>query len=292
MSGRVSWPALLICLLLLGNCNRLLWRDRTDFPAAAWLDEERLVESALRYEEKLPWDPLAGTTLKRNYRSMVRILKFSGGRPDSERRIAESPEFEGTAENGLYEFLGAIVLMRRVSSAGGMVYVDLLSWLPPRGEIMQRYRTPLAGATLARLVPSPDRRRLLLVLESERGTARVAIVESLDLAHVLSAEGLRGTPEVEGLSDLSWSRDSTRVFLAVPGRILEWDGRLPLHRALRFPRCFNPPTRYPGHISEEGVSFYRAGPENTAEIKPMAQWIRHDRVPIVSDLNLVGVDCL
>ena len=295
MTVRVQRLALVFCvpsLLSVVVCNRLLWREHTDFPAAAWLDERRVAEAGLRYEEKRSWDPLAGTTLKRNNSSFVRVLAISVGAAGAagarEQIVTESPSFGGSVEDGLFEFLGEMVMMRRVSGTRGDTHVDLMSWRAGSKEIKERLRTPFAGATLVRVVPSPDRKRLALLFLAEGGASRVAIVESLDLRGL----ELQGKPTWEGLTDVSWSKESTRLYLLVGRQVLSWDGVETPMPASRFPRCFNPPTRYSGNISEEGLSFYRADPDRPAEIRPIPKWVRHDRIPLATHVNAVGRDCI
>lgn len=280
MSARllISFAVLVASGLL--HCNRLFWRERSDFHSAHWIEAHRVMEVRLLYAEKTPWDLLAGTTLKKDLRTRLFEMVREGGVFRVEQ---ESSDLPGQPEYDLGYFQDEVVFLQRSLLAdGNLTPPQLFSWNPRSRSLRKRWDDRIAGFTLRGFILSPDNRRLLLRLEKDRREAFLMLEDWQEAP---------GKPLiVAGVSEIAWHPDGSQVFFRRSGEVLHWDGKTTVQKAALFPRCFHPATRWGQSRSPAGETYTRENPDSAAEIsgpsgKPFGSQ------GMISDLRKIGMDC-
>ncbi|MBE7437863.1 MAG: hypothetical protein HS115_05340 [Spirochaetales bacterium] len=265
---------------LLAGCNRLFWRERSDFHSAHWIEAHRVMEVRLLYSEKTPWDLLAGTTLKKDLRTRLYEMVREGGAFKVQRESADMP---GQPEYDLGLFQGEIIFLQRSPLPGGeLTPPRLYAWDRNSRSFRQRLPDSIAAYTLRGFLLSPDSRRLLLRLEKERREAFLLVMDWREIA----AKPL----VLDEVTEIAWHPDSSHVFFRRSREVLSWDGRDAVARAPQFPRCFQPATRWGLSISPTGEMYHREKEDSAPEILVQPERI-FGRQGMVSDIKQIGTNC-
>lgn len=248
---------LLLCAFQLASCRSLVWTDAAEFYEAYWLNEEEVVESVLHYREKYPFPPIAvSTTLKKDYKTSLCRMRVR--KDNSLDECGKRIEVPGQQINGAYQMGNTFVLLV-VKNPDAPTEREVVGVNLSSGEIRSIGKTPVDGWTISEIVASPDRTRLALIWQKGE-ESRISIMEGLPSSGEKSP-----VPEipiaVTGRSvQAAWAKDSQKVFIPRDSDVLEIRGKsgsLESVKAVSFPRCFHPPTRYAGRISDEGRSYFR-----------------------------------
>lgn len=232
----------------------LVWRPAALPPELSWIAGNEFAEVRVFYEEKNPWDPLAGTTLKRNYRCEIERVSLLSSKPGPPARTNKgSPlRFRGWCDPAsVYVWpAGTLVVRGPGDDFAGSDRVLVL--LRPDGSERVLAR-PEDGQIVRSAVPAPDRSALLVLTGSAATGTGAAYFLRLNDGRRIDIEAGGARPE-----DWIWRRDSSGAVLRyADGRVLAAnlvDGRtLPVAEE---PVGFTPPTRGGGPVSADGIRYY------------------------------------
>ncbi len=239
---------------LLTNCAMFVWRPAALVPELSWIEGDEFAEILVSYEEKQPLDPLAGTTLKRNYRCEIRRVRMPG-------RAAKGADirFSGWCDPAsVYAWRDGTLLMRGPEHEFAGSERELV-YLPPGKEPRILAKTE-PGRVLRAAVPAPDRQWILVLTgDAQAGAYFLRLVDGKRIP-IIRQE----LPE-----EWIWRKDSSGVFLRYPGgavfQVGVADGRP--EPATKAPAGFTPPTRGGGPVSGTGKRYYfdEASGQFTAE---------------------------
>ncbi|TGK01222.1 hypothetical protein EHQ53_09120 [Leptospira langatensis] len=260
---KLLWIALPILLI---SCSQIRWKPASLAIERGWSESgKNIVQTEVLYEEKEPWNPLTGTTIKKNYRTKFRIYdlnepqKIDGDPPIYSYEINSwtlpgSVYFHSETNRlfwiqGSNDEYGSVDRFPAVWSPKGFHSFD------PKGFLKE-------GQTILHFVPSPDGGTAALILgildanlEIQSPTLVLADVNgqssSLDSSYSeFVLKEWNETPEYR----IRWSEDSSVLFVRVKDAVFKAKEKAKkLEQAKEFPRCFFPPSNFgPVGISPAG----------------------------------------
>ncbi|EQA38207.1 putative lipoprotein [Leptospira inadai serovar Lyme str. 10] len=258
------------CLLstfLFASCSRMLWRPAGLAIERGWSETgKELVQTEVTYEERFSWNPLAGTSQKRNYKTKFRIYDLTGTPdPKGESPIYNYEAAHWTLPGSVYYHSSTARLfwIQGVNDEYGGNTRTPSVWSPHGFRSFEPKQFLSNEQTILRFVPSPD-----------GGTAALLIGkvdESLEIVSpklILADTNGQSSSLDKGYSEnllsewkeiptyqLRWSADSSSIYLRLGEHVVKItrrDGKLV--KANEFPRCFFPPTNFgPVGISPAGT---------------------------------------
>ncbi len=281
---------LVLGTLLSLSCRTLIWSDAEEFYEAYWLNEDQVVESVLRYREKVPFPPIAvTTTLKKDYKTLLCLIRV---RPDNSlEECGKRIEVAGQQINGAYR-MGSVFVMLVVKNPDApeereLVGVDLSS-----GQSRVLWKAPMDGWTISEIVASPDRNRLAVVWQKGQ-ESRISITDGVPAGEEKNPPGIPVTVTGRNVQ-VAWGKDSDKVFIPRDSDVLEIHGKsgsLEAGKAVRFPRCFQPPTRYAGRTSDQGRSYFRENLAAKGSVTRVDGWRQFSTLPETTKFDEVGAGC-
>lgn len=264
-------------LSLPAGCG-LFWEPRWDYQTASWQGPDVVIEMHSGYEEKKSFDPMAGTTLKRNFQTRLqRVLVGNGIRFEGVSTPAAGQALEDlyTIHDWYY------FIVRSPSNPGEHSLVRVSSDMKAQERIDFQGLPPLQ-----KLLPSPDRSKVALLFE-ENGNARIHVVKAEQITTQARASKAVST---SGAIQWTWSSDSRELYILTEGSVLAFDGAAS-RKAGRFPVCFDPGTSWAGRIGDQGILYDRSTLEDQPRLERVPHWRRHGAFPLTSDAARVGADC-
>ncbi|EMY62266.1 hypothetical protein [Leptospira terpstrae] len=208
------------------------------------------------YEEKDSWNPMNGTTDKRNYKSKIKLMKNgpTGGKPLKEWDL---PSW--SLGDGIFYHTGSstlFVLYGKDDEYGTLN--QTLSLYPETGGAFSYPATP-EKRIIFQMAPSPNGNLVALVTASPTAEGEFSEFE-LNLIQ-LSDKKIQSFPinfwTALPLYGIRWAEDGTKLYLRTPDRILVWSGK-EIQETKSFPDCFTVSTNF-GKWAYESASIGEGG---------------------------------
>lgn len=221
---------------------------------ASWSNSEDLLVYSIEFEETSAWNPLEGTTIKRNFSTLLKEYKLK-----SDNQLVPVSEFQFPFwvlnNNVFYNSKNRNIFIMRGSSEGyGTSDRTISNYLIDEKKTIDIW-TGKPGEFLWKIVPSPDSSHIAFITTGSPTTEMEAKL------HIWNAEkGIRSIPIPAWIDSsfeygISWNSDSRILYLAVRNEVYTVNvipKELTPTRAGQFPKCFVPSTNFGFRISKEG----------------------------------------
>lgn len=248
------------------SCSQILWRPAGLSVERGWSENgKNLVQTEVLYEEKDSWNPLMGTSLKKNYKTKFRIYDL-GGEPDPagdppiysyeiDSWVLPGSVYFHSATSRLFwiqgknDEYGGPERIPEVWSPQGFHSFDPKNFLPKSKSVLQFVPSPDGGTAafvLGDLSDSPEIRSAVLVLAETNGRS-----SSSDSAYSeFDLPEWQETPEYK----IRWSEKSDSLYVRIKDRVyLAKPKTKKLEEAKEYPSCFSPASNFgPVGISPAG----------------------------------------
>ncbi|AOP32922.1 hypothetical protein A0128_02995 [Leptospira tipperaryensis] len=241
-----------LSILLFPSCSFLIWKDSSLTLERGWSSSgKEIVQTEVLYEEKDSWNPLSGTTLKRNYRSVIRLFHPE----ESSNPIDQIPFSSWILPGTVYFHSGTRSLYwigGKDDQYGSFSRIPSALSLDGKKEIsISTHLKP--GQIVLQLIPSPDGNSLILVLAVPDADLEFLQPEflwlrrssetdsSLRIVSRIPLPEWKETP----LHRLRWSQKSDRIYIQISESVYSISKEKPiLQKTNEFPLCFYPPTSF------------------------------------------------
>ncbi|WP_125179525.1 hypothetical protein [Leptospira ellisii] len=243
-----------ISVFQLLSCSFLVWRNASLTLERGWSSSgKQIAQTEVLYQEKDSWNPLQGTSLKRNYNSIIRIFDPErSASPVEEIRfsswILPGSVYYHTDTDSLYWIGGRddeYGSFSRVPSGFDLkrrLDLSFSGYLEP-GEVPIQLVPSPNGFGLAMIVAVTDNdleflKPELVLLERKSG-AGIGIVPVVSTR--IRLPDWKETPGYR----IRWSADSSLLYIQILEFVYAFrGGQKTLETAKRFPLCFSPPTSF------------------------------------------------
>lgn len=276
---------LFLASALFPNCSSLVWREAPGENQTAFVSGNEFVEIHLSYEEKNSWNPLDGTTLKRNYTSTFRLLTVQN------ESVNVGPElftFQGwVRSDSVYP-----INTRRIIFIGGendeYAGNEHAIYINANGTATSLMDS--SNGKIVQCIPSGDGRRLVFLID----TGTDAYVLRAGELSESSLNLFEWQTEILPAAGPTWSLDGDTIYIQnAGGDVIEVDAKTGSRNATRsFPACFHPATSMGGDFSDGGLQLYRESSDAPYTVNQVPDWKPFRNVPRISDPDKIGSNCL
>ncbi|MCG6166762.1 hypothetical protein [Leptospira sanjuanensis] len=277
-------------IFLFYSCSFLVWKNSSISLERGWSSSgKEIVQMETLYEEKDSWNPLMGTTLKRNYRSLIRIFD-----PNIASQPVEQIPFSSWILPGsVYYHSGS----KSVYWIGGLDdEYGSFSRTPAGIRLTDKKHIPFSlylqpGQIPIQLVPSPNGNSLALivaVLDNDLEFLKPELIwldrsedASLNPNARIDLPEWKETP----VHRIRWSEKSDKIYIQISESIFAaYPGKKDLQKAVEFPTCFAPPTSF-GPV---GVSPSNENPSRMEknQIKTFSDFPKINRISRIRNCGL------
>ncbi|TGL63503.1 hypothetical protein [Leptospira sarikeiensis] len=252
--------------LLLLQCSQIQWRPASLAVERGWSETgKNIVQTEVIYEEKDAWNPLSGTTHKKNYRTKFRIYEISGPGNDSGDPPIYSYEIGSWALPGSVYFHSATNRLFWIQGSndeyGGAVRSPGV-WSPKGFHSFEPKNFQKEGQTIFQFVPSPDGGKVAIIFGTLGSDLQIGS-PTLILADVNGQSSTydkyyfeypltrwEETPEFR----IRWSETSNHLYVRIGDSVFRTNEKSKkLEIAKEFPVCFYPASNFgPVGISPGG----------------------------------------
>lgn len=248
---------LAILALTLIGCSQMIWRQ-TQLPeeVSPTNDPNLNLVLTVGYEEKDSWNPLNGTTDKRNYKSKIKLVKNA---PTGGKSIKEWDLPSWSLGDGIFYHTSSstlFVLYGKDDEYGTLN--QTLSLYPESGGAFSYPATP-EKRIIFQMAPSPNGSLVALITANPAAEGEFSEFE-LNLIQ-LSDKKIQTFPinfwTALPLYGIRWAEDGKKLYLRTPDRILVWNGS-EIQETKTFPECFTVSTNF-GKWAYESASLGDGG---------------------------------
>lgn len=237
---KTLFPLVLFALL---GCSQLIWRDaKLTEEISPSNDPNVNLVLTVHYQEKDSWNPMNGTTDKRNYQSKIKLVENgkTGGKVIREWELPSWSLADGIFYHTITKSL--FVLYGKDDEYGTLN--QTLSIYPESGGAFSYPATP-EKKIIFQMAPSPNGNLVALVTANPTGDGEFTEFE-FNVIQV-SDKKIQSFPisfwTALPLYGIRWSEDGQSLFLRTPDRILVWNGN-DLKETKTFPDCFTVSTNF------------------------------------------------
>ncbi|MDZ4727584.1 MAG: hypothetical protein SH817_15610 [Leptospira sp.] len=234
---------LLFTLLLLIGCSQMIWKETNLQPEViATNDPNTAVVVEVHYQEKDPWNPLNGTTDKKNYRTDVLLLKTE----TKETKVIKKWEIPSwvLANSVFYHSENkSLFLLQGRNDEYGTLDQKLTVYFENKPSFS--YPVTPENLVIFQISPSPKGDKIALITALSDANWEFSEFE----LRILDPQSQKVTSHPLSfwtalpLYGMRWSNDSSALYIRTPDRILALRGET-LSPTTNFPECFTPSTNY------------------------------------------------
>nr|WP_244241678.1 hypothetical protein [Leptospira jelokensis] len=246
-----------IVLFAAFGCSQMIWRDATLAEEISPSNDPNFnLVLTVHFQEKDSWNPMNGTTDKRNYQSKIKLVQNekTGGKVIREWELPSWSLGDGIFYHTQSKSL--FVLVGKDDEYGTLN--QTLSIYPESGGAFSFPATP-EKKIIFQMAPSPNGNLVALVTANPTGEGEFTEFE-LNLLQV-SDKKVQTYPisfwTALPLYGIRWSEDGQNLFLRTPDKILVWTGK-ELKEAKSFPDCYTVSTNF-GKWAYESASMGEGG---------------------------------
>ncbi len=237
-------------LFLFVSC--MTWRKSNLGWESSWGDNSSILLYRVEFEERKSWNPLEGTTLKRNFITTLEEYKVVNDK--LQKQIEFQFPFWTLSNNLFYNSEKRIIFFIHGKQGTGYgTESRSISIYKILDKNFQNIWTSKEGEYLWKIVPSPDTEKIAFI------TTESATSEAMAKFHIwdgrIRSVKIPSWLDASSEHAIAWSRDSRLIYLAQPEGVFQIkvnDANLSLQKASEFPKCFVPSTSFGFRISEEG----------------------------------------
>lgn len=236
-------------LILLVSC--MTWRQANLGWESSWGNNQEVLLYSIEFEERNSWNPLEGTTIKKNYKTRLQEYKFISNKLEKQNEW-EFP-FWVFGNHLFYNSEKKLIFLIRGQEGSGYGTENrILSIYKIADKNLENLWSSREGEYLWKIVPSPDTSKILF-LTTENATSQIK-------AKLHIWDGKFRSVKISSWLDasfehaVSWNEDSKSIFLAQPEGVYKIDLQKPileLQKAKEFPKCFVPSTSFGFRISND-----------------------------------------
>ncbi|MGJ4786955.1 hypothetical protein [Leptospira koniambonensis] len=286
---------LILLPLLIFHCSQIQWRPASLAVERGWSETgKNIVQTEVIYDEKDAWNPLNGTTHKKNYRTKFRIYEISGPGNDSGDPPIYSYEIGSWTLPGSVYFHSATNRLFWIQGTndeyGGSIRFPAI-WSPKGFHSFEPKNFQKEDQTIFQFVPSPDGGKAAIILgklRSDLGIETPTLIiadvngqsSSYDRSYFeFQLTKWEETPEFR----IRWSENSNLLYIRVQDQVFKTNEKSKkLEEAKEFPVCFYPASSFgPVGISPGG----RGGDSDIARDMEPPPYKRYKDKPLVKSLN-------
>ncbi|MCZ8156315.1 MAG: hypothetical protein O9264_09380 [Leptospira sp.] len=236
-------PILLVSTLALTlTCSQMIWREAYLQKEVSTSSDRAAVTVQVRYQEKDSWNPLNGTTDKKNYTSKIELLELDG-KTVKIKKTWEIPSWTLAESVFFHPESHSLILLHGKNDEYGSFH-QKLSVYPEAGNSFSYPATP-ENLVIFQISPSPNGKQIAMItaISDENWEFSEFELRILDPATTLAKSYPLSFWTALPLYGMRWSSDSSVLFVRTPDRILTVaDGNL--GQSKYFPDCFSPSTSY------------------------------------------------
>lgn len=210
----------------------------------------------VEYEEKDSWNPMNGTSDKRNYKSKIELVKNT---PTGRKSVKEWTLPSWSLGDGIFYHTDSstlFVLYGKDDEYGTLN--QTLSLYPETGGAFSYPAIP-ENRIIFQMAPSPNGNLVALVTANPKKEGEFSEFE-LNIIQ-LSDKKIQSFPinfwTALPLYGIRWAEDGKKLYLRTPDRILLWTGS-EIIETKSFPDCFTVPTNF-GKWAYESASLGEGG---------------------------------
>ncbi len=259
----------LLCLLLpflFLFCSQIRWRPAGLAIERGWSETgKNLVQTEVMYEEKDAWNPLTGTTLKKNYHTKFRIYDLTDSPdPNGEPPIYSYETDSWTMPGSVYYHseTSRLFWVQGTNDDYGSQTRFPSVWSPKGFHSFLPKNFLREGQTVLHFVPSPDGGTAALLIGKTDSSLEIQSPvliladtngqsSSLDSGYSeFPLEDWKETPDYK----IRWSENSNLLYIRLNNRVYSAKAKSKkLEEPKEFPSCFSPPSNFgPVGISPPG----------------------------------------
>ncbi|PJZ71604.1 hypothetical protein CH373_02905 [Leptospira perolatii] len=286
---------LLFLNFILINCSYLQWRPASLAIERGWSENgNHVVQTEVIYEERDAWNPLTGTTHKRNYGTKFRIYLINDkAKGDGSPPIFTKEVSSWTLPGSVYFHSASSLLFwiqgKNDEYAGKSRFPAI--WSPELSIDQDLSSILLAGETVLQFVPAPDAELAALILGKVDPSLEILsprlVFWNVKDRKTLTSISLNSWKEVPNYR-IRWSVNSKTLYLRMEDKVSKAENDFhSLSKASEFPLCFFPPTNF-GPV---GISPAGSGGDTSFDRKiepPLFK--KFEKVPMISDVGRIR-DC-
>ncbi|MEM4271374.1 MAG: hypothetical protein QXO70_04765, partial [Candidatus Pacearchaeota archaeon] len=230
----------------------MTWRKSNLDWESSWGSNSDVLLYSVEFEERKSWNPLEGTTLKRNFITKLEEHKLVNN------KLQKQSEFEfpfWTLSNNLFynSEKKLIFLLRGKEKTGYGTEERIVSIYKILDKNLENLWSSKEGEYLWKILPSPDASKILFLTTSGAASSLDAKLHVWDgrLRSLKISEWLDASYE----HAVAWKEDSKLIYLALPEGVFQIntsEANLSLQKANEFPKCFIPSTSFGFRISSDG----------------------------------------
>lgn len=229
----------------------MTWRKANLGWESSWGSNQEVLMYSIEFEERNSWNPLEGTTLKRNYKTKLEEYKFINNKFEKQSEF-ELP-FWILLNNLFYNSEKKLLfLIRGEENSGYGTEKRIVSLYKITSKNLENIWSSKEKEYLWKLVPSPDTTKIAF-LTTENATSQLGAKLHLWDGKVRSVS-ISSWLDASFEHAISWSEDSRFLYLAQPEGVyrISLETELTLQKVGQFPKCFVPSTSFGFRISNEG----------------------------------------
>ncbi len=228
-----------ICLLFLSfGCSQMIWKETNLQPDLSPSSPSTAVSVEVHYKEKDSWNPLNGTTDKKEYRTKIHLIQGN-----QQTKSWEIPSW-ALAESVFYHPENkTLVLLHGKNDEYGTLS-QKLSVYPEASPSFSYPATP-QNLVIFQASPSPNGKIIAMITALSDANWEFSEFELRLLnpqTQVVTSFPISFWTALP-LYGMKWAKDSSILYLRTPDRVLAWkEGKI--SETSSFPDCFNPSTSY------------------------------------------------
>jgi hypothetical protein len=224
--------------LIFFGCSQMIWKETNLQPELSPSNANTAVSVEVHYKEKQSWNPLNGTTDKKDYTSILNLIQGN-----AVKKTWNIPSWT-LAESVFYHAESRVLILLHGKNDEYGTLSQRLSVYPADQPSYSYPATP-ENLVIFQTSPSPNGKQIALITALsdknwEFSEFELRILETMSQKVVSYPISFWTALPLYGMR---WSKDGSTLFLRTPDRILSLqDGKL--GQATSFPECFNPSTNF------------------------------------------------
>jgi hypothetical protein len=255
-----------IFIFFLVQCST--WKKSNLGMEASWYNDQDFLVYSIEFEETNSWNPMDGTTHKRNFNSLFREYQLREG-----SQIQKISEFQlpfWVLNNNVFYHSDSktIFMMRGTQEGYGTENRIISQYFIDEKKILDLW-TPKPEEFLWKFLPSPNTNQIALITTKSSTSELGARLHIWDKTKGYRSIDIPAWIDSSFEYGIAWNPDSSILFLALNNIVYSVNPnteKMKLQKTNRFPKCFVPSTNFGFRISPNG-HFIEIDPSQPNQLK-------------------------